>query len=130
MLIYFYRIISGGGMTGRSCFLAFDYPSLPSCRTPKPSKPGKPVAVPMLWGVGTTDSTDATRLAQFRKITIPPPFVLAYEEPDCPPGEGSAGVSVLAGVSHWESLIVPLGKMGTLLGSPSMCSAFFNSFHS
>ncbi|RDB25845.1 Alkali-sensitive linkage protein 1 [Hypsizygus marmoreus] len=89
--------------------------------SPRPSKPGMPIAVPMLWGVGTTDSTDAARLADFKKIKTAPPFVLAYEEPDCPPGFGSAGVSVSAGVSGWESLIVPLGNRGTLIGSPSMC---------
>lgn len=76
----------------------------------------------MLWGVGTADSTDAARLDQFKKIKTPPSFVLAYEEPDCPPGSGSAGVSVSAGVSGWESLVVPLGKKGSILGSPSMCS--------
>jgi hypothetical protein len=89
--------------------------------SPKPSKPGKPVAVPMLWGVGTADSTDAARLAEFKKIRVPPRFVLAYEEPDCPPGSGSAGVSVAAGAAHWESLIAPLGRKGTLMGSPAMC---------
>ncbi|KAG5636404.1 hypothetical protein H0H81_008178 [Sphagnurus paluster] len=89
--------------------------------TPNPSKPGKPIAVPMLWGAGTADKTDAARLAAFKKISAPPPYVLAYEEPDCPPGSGSAGISVAAGVAGWESLIVPLGKKGTLTGSPSMC---------
>jgi len=89
--------------------------------TPNPSKPGKPIAVPMLWGVGTADSTDATRLAQFKRITSAPQYVLGYEEPDCPPGSGSAGLSVSAGVSDWNALIAPLGKKGSLLGSPSMC---------
>jgi hypothetical protein len=79
----------------------------------------------MLWGVGTADSTDASRLAEFKKIVKAPPYVLAYEEPDCPPGSGSAGVSVASGVAHWESLIAPLGRKGTLLGSPSMCSWVF-----
>ncbi|KAG6910868.1 hypothetical protein DXG01_007185 [Tephrocybe rancida] len=89
--------------------------------TPHPSKPGNPIGVPMLWGAGTADSTDAARLADFKKITSPPPYVLAYEEPDCPPGSGSAGMSVASGVSGWESLIVPLGRKGSLMGSPSMC---------
>lgn len=93
-------------------------------RTPRPLKSGKPIAVPMLWGGGTADSTDASRLAQFKKITNAPDYVLGYEEPDCR-GSGSAGLSVAAGVSHWEALIVPLGKKGSLLGSPSMCSSFF-----
>ncbi|KAG6856879.1 hypothetical protein H0H87_012459 [Tephrocybe sp. NHM501043] len=75
----------------------------------------------MLWGAGTADSVDAARLADFKKITSPPPYILAYEEPDCPPGSGSAGMSVSSGVSGWERLIVPLGKKGSLMGSPSMC---------
>jgi hypothetical protein len=103
----------------------FAGPMNSKCRTPNPSKPGKPIAVPMLWGVGTADSTDARRLAQFKEITTAPTYVLGYEEPDCPAGSGSAGLSVSAGVSDWESLIAPLGKKGSLLGSPSMCSTFF-----
>ena len=101
------------------------YPTIPmnaNRRSPNPSKPGKPIAVPMLWGGGTADSTDATRLAAFKKITTAPRYVLGYEEPDCPSGMGSAGMSVSAGVSDWESLIAPLGRKGSLLGSPSMCS--------
>ncbi|KAG6821306.1 hypothetical protein H0H93_000167 [Arthromyces matolae] len=89
--------------------------------TPNPSKPGKPIGVPMLWGGGTADPVDAARLAAFKKISTAPTYVLAYEEPDCPPGSGSAGMSVSAGVSGWERLIAPLGKKGSLLGSPSMC---------
>ncbi|KAG6862482.1 hypothetical protein C0995_000028 [Termitomyces sp. Mi166 len=89
--------------------------------SPNPSKPGKPIGVPMLWGGGTADPVDAARLVAFKKITSPPPYVLAYEEPDCPPGSGSAGMTVSAGVSGWERLIVPLGKKGSLMGSPSMC---------
>ncbi|KAF5382166.1 hypothetical protein D9615_004460 [Tricholomella constricta] len=89
--------------------------------TPNPSKPGNPIGVPMLWGGGTADSTDAARLAAFKKISAAPSYVLAYEEPDCPSGSGSAGMSVSSGVSGWESLIVPLGKKGSLMGSPSMC---------
>ncbi|KAG6900812.1 hypothetical protein C0993_000131 [Termitomyces sp. T159_Od127] len=90
--------------------------------TPNPSKPGKPIGVPMLWGGGTADPVDAARLVAFKKIKSPPPYVLAYEEPDCPPGSGSAGMTVSAGVAGWERLIVPLGKKGSLTGSPSMCS--------
>ena len=94
----------------------------PKYRTPNPSKPGKPIAVPMLWGGGIADAIDASRLAQFKQITSAPKYVLGYEEPDCPSGSGSAGLSVSAGVSDWNSLIAPLGKKGSLLGSPSMCS--------
>jgi Glycosyl hydrolase catalytic core len=91
-------------------------------RSANPSKPGKPIGVPMLWGDGKADSTDASRLAQFKKITTAPAYVLGFEEPDCPSGSGSAGFSVSEGVSLWQSLIAPLKNKGTLLASPSMCS--------
>lgn len=76
----------------------------------------------MLWGGGHADATDAARLEQFKKIKSTPTYVLAYEEPDCVSGSGSAGMSVSEGVAGWESLIAPLGKKGSILGSPSMCS--------
>ena len=91
-------------------------------RSPNPSKPGKPIPVPMLWGNGTVDTQDAQRLNAFEHLTTVPPYVLGYEEPDCPSGEGSAGMSVEDGVAKWESLIAPLRSKGTKLGSPSMCS--------
>lgn len=103
----------------------FPLPITSEHRTPNPPKRGKPIPVPMLWGVGTADSTDASRLAQFKQITTAPQYVLGYEEPDCPPGSGSAGVSVSAGVADWQSLIAPLGKKGSLLGSPAECSTSF-----
>jgi hypothetical protein len=93
-------------------------------RSPNPSKAGTPVGVPMLWGGGTADAQDAARLRQFQQISQAPPFVLGFEEPDCASGDGSAGMSVEDGVSKWESLIAPLSKKGTRLGSPSMCSRY------
>lgn len=91
-------------------------------RSPDPHKPGVAVAVPMLWGGGTADATDALRLAQFKKLRTVPGYVLGYEEPDCAPGSGSAGMSIDVGVQRWEALIAPLKRRGTLVGSPSMCS--------
>jgi hypothetical protein len=75
----------------------------------------------MLWGGGGADSQDASRLSQFRALTKAPQYVLGYEEPDCPSGAGSAGMSVADGVALWEQLIAPMAAKGTLLGSPSMC---------
>lgn len=95
---------------------------IPHGRTPNPSKEGRPIGVPMLWGGGTADSTDARRFSQFKNLKTVPTYVLGYEEPDCASGSGSAGMSVSAGVSDWESLVAPLGEKGALLGSPSMCS--------
>ena len=91
-------------------------------RSPDPSKPGKPIAVPMLWGNGTVDAQDKERLTAFEDLLTVPAYVLGYEEPDCDSGSGSADMSVHDGVSKWESLIAPLGKKGSKLGSPSMCS--------
>lgn len=91
-------------------------------RSPNPSKPGKPIAVPMLWGDGTVDAQDKERLTAFEHLSTVPAYVLGYEEPDCVSGSGSADMSVPDGVSTWESLIAPLGKKGCKLGSPSMCS--------
>ncbi|EAU85663.1 hypothetical protein E4U52_000979 [Claviceps spartinae] len=89
--------------------------------SPNPSKPGRPIAVPMLWGGGTADAQDAARLAAFKKIKNVPRYVLGFEEPDCPPGSGSAGMSVDAAVSKWEAYIAPMKQKGALLVSPSMC---------
>jgi hypothetical protein len=97
--------------------------------TPSPSKPGKPIGVPMLWGDGHADSTDAKRLKQFERLSSSssgrmghPKYVLGYEEPDCGVGSGSSGIGVEGGVREWERLIGPLKKRGTKVGSPSMCS--------
>ena len=91
-------------------------------RSPNPFKLGKPIAVPMLWGDGTVDAQDKERLTAFEDLSTIPAYVLGYEEPDCDSGSGSADMSVHDGVLKWESLIAPLGKKGSKLGSPSMCS--------
>jgi len=93
-----------------------------------PSKPGEPIAVPMLWGSGHVDATDAQRLKQFQRLSSSssnkkhPKYVLGYEEPDCTSGGGSSGMGVDEGVREWERLIAPLKGRGTKIGSPSMCS--------
>ena len=99
-------------------------------RSPDPSKPGKPIAVPMLWGNGTLDSQDRARLTAFEHLSTVPAYVLGYEEPDCISGSGSADMTVQDGVSKWESLIAPLRKKGSKLGSPSMCSTLVAVFSS
>lgn len=87
----------------------------------------------MLWGGGTVDAQDAQRFSAFTKLSTSvsslsvasnniPPFVLGYEEPDCPSGGGSAGLSVSDAVEKWESLMAPMKQRGVKLGSPSMCS--------
>ncbi|TFK28195.1 hypothetical protein FA15DRAFT_91132 [Coprinopsis marcescibilis] len=89
--------------------------------SPNPSKAGNPIAVPMLWGAGTADAQDAARLATFKNLKVAPKYLLGFEEPDCPAGSGSAGMSVDSGVSKWETYIAPMRAKGAKVGSPSMC---------
>lgn len=78
----------------------------------------------MLWGGGNADAQDAQRLKAFSQISTAPTYVLGFEEPDCPSGSGSAGMSVADGLEKWESLLAPMKSKGAKLGSPSMCSRF------
>ncbi|WVF68302.1 hypothetical protein IAT40_003067 [Kwoniella sp. CBS 6097] len=81
---------------------------------------GTPIAVPMLWGAGTVDGTDAERLNVFKTITSTPQYVMGFEEPDCST-EGSANIDVGTAVGLWDSLIGPFKAKGSALISPSMC---------
>ncbi|MCJ1449064.1 MAG: hypothetical protein MMC23_009583 [Stictis urceolatum] len=90
--------------------------------SPTPTPTGSPVAVPMLWGSGTTSDEDASRLQGFKELTSTPGYVLGFEEPDCPSGGGSSGyIAPEDGAQLWDELIAPWGAKDTLLGSPSMC---------
>ncbi|KAJ7848711.1 glycosyl hydrolase catalytic core-domain-containing protein [Mycena olivaceomarginata] len=89
--------------------------------SPNPTWTGAPIPVPMLWGGGSADDTDASRFAAFKRITSAPLYMLGFEEPDCASGGGSAGMSVAEGVQIWEQYIAPFKEKGTKLGSPSMC---------
>ena len=75
----------------------------------------------MLWGAGTADGTDAERLSEFEGMNWNPPYIIGFEEPDCPAGSGSAGFDVGTGVWLWNSQMAPHGQGGSLLLSPSMC---------
>lgn len=89
--------------------------------TPDPSGHwGSPVAVPMLWGAGTMDGTDASRLTEFKALSSTPSYIIGPEEPDCST-YGSAGFDVATGVALWDSLMAPKGASGSVLLSPSMC---------
>jgi hypothetical protein len=48
----------------------------------------------MLWGGGSTDGTDASRLAAFEGIQGAPKWIIGMEEPDCPADGMSSGMSV------------------------------------
>ncbi|CED82060.1 Uncharacterised protein family, glycosyl hydrolase catalytic domain [Phaffia rhodozyma] len=93
----------------------YDWSANPSGHT------GTPIAVNMLWGGGTVDATDASRLAAFKALTYTPKFVFGFEEPDCAAGSGSSGLSEITGALLWNQLVGPLKAKGSVLGSPSMC---------
>ncbi|WWD04380.1 hypothetical protein V865_002449 [Kwoniella europaea PYCC6329] len=92
----------------------YDWSANPSGHT------GTPIAVPMLWGAGTVDSTDASRLSVFEAITTAPQYIMGFEEPDCSTW-GSANIDVSTAAGLWNSLIGPFKAKGSTLISPSMC---------
>ena len=85
---------------------------------------GNAIAVPMLWGGGTADATDAARLSLFKSLTTVPTYIQGMNEPDCSAGGGSAGLTVAASAVLWNTLIGPKKAEGSILISPGMCSAF------
>ncbi|KAK8864346.1 hypothetical protein IAR55_001593 [Kwoniella newhampshirensis] len=90
--------------------------------SPNPSgNAGNAVSVPMIWGGGTADGTDAVRLAAFQSMSWTPQYVMGFEEPDCPSGAGSAGMDVSTGIHLWNQYVAPKGDAGAKLLSPSMC---------
>nr|ODN97641.1 hypothetical protein L204_03060 [Cryptococcus depauperatus CBS 7855] len=90
--------------------------------SPNPSGDcGNAVSIPMLWGGGFADATDAARLSAFQSISGTPAYIIGFEEPDCTAGSGSAGMDVGAGISLWNSLVAPHGYAGSILIGPSMC---------
>ncbi|KAE8230502.1 hypothetical protein CF326_g4494 [Tilletia indica] len=99
---------------------------------PKPWSPEAPKDVlfmPMVWGSGQSSSHDAELLHTFRSLfsatglsrKAAPKVVIGFEEPDCPTGHGSSGVSVSTGARVWNQVMAPLKQEGTILASPSMC---------
>ncbi|CAD6937656.1 unnamed protein product [Tilletia controversa] len=94
-----------------------------------PEPPENVLFMPMVWGAGQGSSHDAELLHTFRSLyhvsssnrQAPPKVVIGFEEPDCPTGHGSSGVSVDAGARIWNQVVAPLKQDGTILASPSMC---------
>lgn len=76
----------------------------------------------MLWGDGSADATDASRLAEFEAMTVTPDYILGFEEPDCSSGSGSSGINYTTAAKVWDEDIAPWAAKGSVLGSPSMCS--------
>ncbi|WVR06983.1 hypothetical protein IAU60_004020 [Kwoniella sp. DSM 27419] len=82
---------------------------------------GDAVAVPMIWGGGSADGTDAARLEAFKDMSHVPQYIIGFEEPDCAAGSGSAGMDVQTGIDLWNQYVVPKGEAGSILIGPSMC---------
>ncbi|WWD20455.1 hypothetical protein CI109_104931 [Kwoniella shandongensis] len=92
----------------------YDWSAVPSGHS------GAPIAVNMVWGAGTLDGTDSSRMSAFKAITTPPKYIMGFEEPDCST-QGSANMDIATGASVWNSVIAPWKSQGSLLISPSMC---------
>lgn len=82
---------------------------------------GSPTKMAMIWGGGTADATDASRLSTFESLSYTPKYIIGYEEPDCASGGGSSGLDVATAVGLWEAHVVPLQNKGSVVLSPSMC---------
>ncbi|GAA5917765.1 hypothetical protein JCM6882_003580 [Rhodosporidiobolus microsporus] len=77
----------------------------------------------MLWGAGTVDDTDASRLSAFKSLSSAPPYILGFNEPDLDSSDSgdvvSSGMDAKKAADLWEELIAPWGEKGSLLGSPA-----------
>lgn len=87
-----------------------------------PDNTGSPIPVVMLWGDGHVSDGDALRYHEFLNLTTTPRYILGFEEPDCSPPD-SSDIASNKGAQVWNKVIAPWKKKGSLLGSPSMCSA-------
>ena len=78
-----------------------------------------------LWGNGKScpSTHNAQRLEQFQANVsdFTPKIMMGFYEPDCDCPMSSDMSDPVTGAQQWNSLIAPLGKKGTVLGSPSMC---------
>ncbi|KAK3721395.1 hypothetical protein LTR37_003271 [Vermiconidia calcicola] len=82
----------------------------------------------MLWGTSSSSCGDIPeeRLQTFKSMIAKgnvPDIMFGFYEPDCY-CPSSADMSVSSGASDWNALLAPLGKKGTVLGSPSMCKQY------
>ncbi|TYJ55439.1 hypothetical protein B9479_003825 [Cryptococcus floricola] len=110
--------IAGGdaySMIGDHIGWWYDWNAVPSGHTGSAA-----IGVNMLWGAGTVDDTDASRLSAFQAITDTPAYIIGFEEPDCST-DGSANIAVADAVTVWENNIAQWKDKGSLLLSPSMC---------
>ncbi|GAA5917785.1 hypothetical protein JCM6882_003590, partial [Rhodosporidiobolus microsporus] len=77
----------------------------------------------MLWGAGTVDGTDASRLSAFKALFSAPAYILGFNEPDLDSSDSgdvvSSGMDAKKAAELWEELIAPWGEKGSLLGSPA-----------
>lgn len=85
----------------------------------------------MLWGAGTVDSTDASRLSAFKALTTAPQYIIGFEEPDCST-PGSSNIAVADGGSIslliYEKILIrnpQLPAFGTQLSLPGRTKVLF-----
>lgn len=77
----------------------------------------------MLWGAGTVDSTDASRLAAFQALTTAPQYIIGFEEPDCSTS-GSSNIGVSDGGSSllliFENMLISNPQLPVFGTRPSL----------
>ncbi|KAK5134192.1 hypothetical protein LTR08_006852 [Meristemomyces frigidus] len=85
----------------------------------------------MLWGADGSACSDTTdRLDTFTSMmdnNTVPEIMFGFYEPDCE-CTMSSEMSTDSAASAWDKLFTPLGKNGTVLGSPSMCTQYNEDF--
>ena len=83
--------------------------------------------VGMLWGASGSScgSVVSDRLKTFESMIKHgvPDIMFGFYEPDCYCPDSSQ-MSTSAGAADWNKLLAPLGRKGTILGSPSMCKQY------
>lgn len=82
-----------------------------------------------MWGNGQTclsSTDDAARLTEFKAAVAvtTPKIMFGFYEPDCDCPMSSDISDPTVGAANWNSLIAPLADKGTILGSPSMCKQY------
>lgn len=91
---------------------------------------GNVQGIPMLWGATGSPCAEAVnRQALFNKVIAKstPKIMFGFYEPDCNCPDSSL-MSPLIASSNWDNLLAPLGDKGTILGSPSMCKQYDETF--
>lgn len=89
------------------------------------------VGVPMLWGDGVScSSVSSDRLTDFKSAVASetPKLMFGFYEPDCDCSMSSEISEPTTGLQMWNEYLAPLKAKGTVLGSPSMCTQYDESW--